>query len=136
MSYKKIQKNLEDLSAQRDKRCGEVVKIILKMVGDSDVSPVPPRPGKDGTRADFVREYDPLTREILELLKEKEIPLDEFSYIGQLLMVPFDHLTRYVNESINMNVAKVLESYWGKEEKSLTLKDVEEKLAEQHTNVV
>lgn len=122
-TYKKIQENAEDLTKQRNERCEPVAKEIYKIIAKSDIGFIPSNDQKD--RDKFIKQYDPLIKEIVNILKERNIPVNEWNYIVQIAQVPFDHVKTYVAETVNFNINEALTYLWGKEEKELTFEDIE-----------
>ena len=121
--FKKSQeKDTEDLTKARDKKCNPLAIEMLRMIAASD--------GVIGqvTQKEMVESYDPLIKDILMFLKNNDVKLTEVNYLFRLIAQRTEHVKEWLNLSINKNMAKVYEDYWGKAEAEVTLDDLDKTL--------
>jgi hypothetical protein len=62
--------------------------------------------------------------DIINELRDRKIPLQDWGYIMRLARVPAEHIDNYVSETIEKNMKEALEFYWGKPEADVTLEDL------------
>jgi len=122
MNYSKVKEKADkidaDLTKERDERCEPIAKAVLKAVSDFN------GPALSNDRLAFVKAYDPLIMQILEILREADVPIEEWGYIMQIAQVPLDHVKNYVGETISKNITEAMNHYWGKDEGKITLTDL------------
>lgn len=128
LTYKEVQKKEGDLTKKQNERCEIVAKKVLQVIANADVTLIPAAGHEE--RKQFVRDYDPLVVNVMEILKSEKLPVSEWGVVMQMASVPLNHINSYVNESINMNLKRVYANFWGKDMEQITLADVESKLKE------
>lgn len=123
-TFNEIQKNLDkvekNFTDERNERCEPVAKQIIKLIAENNG----PLIITAENRLEFVKEYDGLITKVVDLLRETQLPLEEWGYVMRLARVPFDHVDNYVATTIEKNMSEAMEFYWGKKENEVTLEDL------------
>lgn len=125
--YKDVQKALDkqerDLTKERDDRCIPVARELLKLIAEYEEGMLlNTNPDK------FRKSYYKLEDQILDMLRDKDMPIHDWGYIVKLALVPFDHLQAFVTDTLLKTEDAAIDAMWGKDGKTVTIKDLEEKL--------
>jgi hypothetical protein len=118
------QKEREKLDLARDEKCIPLAKQFLKLIADGDFSL------KKQTDEEFLKEYNPITEQILNVLLENEVKISDLSYIKQLIGEILQNVDTLVTGSLNNSLRIAENALWGVDRDEKNLKHVDNVLKE------
>ena len=115
----KLFKNKEkDLTKERSKELIPVARGIVKLIVDADLN-IGDQHKDDATR------YDNVTKQILELMLEKNVKYVDKDFLFQLVLQPFDIIKESVQLSLRKSFDRAIDKSLGKEFREVRLDDLD-----------
>ncbi len=118
--FSQVMPNSDKLTKQRDERCIPIVYKIIKMTADYKGKI---KPGM--SQMEVRNEYDDLARNVLKLLLDKNVLVNDTSYIFSLIHQINDTVKDIVEQSLIVHMDKAESNLWGKDPAKITMQNLE-----------
>ena len=123
-------KEERDYSKERDERCEPIASEVLQILADKAPDPTIGRQPdskevEQEERKRMHEEYAPIAKEVLQLCLDKNLQVQDVTYVFKILHGFVDHLKQKVQTSTRNAVQAAEYKLWGKDTDFLTLQDIE-----------
>jgi len=104
---KKIKKEENKLTSERNARCIPIANKILKKIVECEI--------KDKPQYELSKDYNQIIVDIIQILLDEGAKAHEVNYILQLVLLPVDVVKETVSKTLNKHLSTAADNLWIKE---------------------